>query len=74
MSAGVTDMNQMFAYANQFNQNIGSWNVSSVTTMSEMFLNATKFKQDLSSWNVNGVTNWDTISGDVFAGRGWEVM
>ena len=40
-------MSGMFKNAVAFNQNIGSWNVSSVEDMSEMFARATAFNQDI---------------------------
>ncbi|CAJ1935318.1 unnamed protein product [Cylindrotheca closterium] len=40
-----------------FNQDISSWDVSSVTDMGYMFQLATAFNQDLSSWDVSSVTN-----------------
>jgi surface protein len=36
----VTDMHGMFYHAGNFNQDIGSWNVSKVTDMHGMFWNA----------------------------------
>lgn len=36
-----------------FNQNISSWDVSTVTRMQFMFSNATVFNQDLTGWSVN---------------------
>lgn len=53
----VTDMFEMFISAANFNQPIGSWDVSNVTTMDSMFYNATAFNQPIGSWNVSNVTN-----------------
>lgn len=46
----------MFSFT-YFNQDISSWNVSSVTNMNSMFSDAYNFNQNLSSWNVSNVTN-----------------
>jgi surface protein len=51
----VTHMNAMFRNG-PFNQDISSWNVSSVTIMDQMFSGATAFNQDISSWDVSSVT------------------
>jgi len=40
-----------------YNQNITSWNVSSVTTFSRMFQNNTAFDQNIGSWNISSGTN-----------------
>ncbi|MRX66331.1 BspA family leucine-rich repeat surface protein [Maribacter luteus] len=55
--SSVTDMSYMFYAAVQFNQDIGSWDVSNVTDMSYMFADSHYFNQDISSWDVSNVTN-----------------
>jgi surface protein len=39
-----------------FNQDISSWDVSSVVNMASMFQDATGFNKDISSWDVSSVT------------------
>jgi surface protein len=46
----------MFSNADVFNQDINSWNVSSVTDMNSMFSYADAFNRDLNSWDVTSVT------------------
>ena len=53
-TSNMTDMSYTF-YGLPFNQDVSSWDVSSVTTMYEMFA-YTSFNQDISSWDVSSVT------------------
>ena len=48
-------MSSMFAGTEAFNDDISSWNVSSVTNMSEMFNYAEAFNGDISGWDVSSV-------------------
>ena len=51
-------MGRMFDNAQNFNQDISSWNVSNVTNMFAMFNGTSDFNQDLSPWDVSNVTNF----------------
>ncbi|MGY8948672.1 MAG: BspA family leucine-rich repeat surface protein [Flavobacteriales bacterium] len=44
------DFLKMFKRSNDFNQNIGSWNVSKVINLIYIFDGATTFNQDLTKW------------------------
>ena len=53
----ITDMSDVFMNANNFNNPIGSWDLSNVTDMKGMFKNAINFNQDLSLWDVSNVVD-----------------
>jgi surface protein len=55
----------MFSSAGAFNQNLNTWDVSSVIAMSNMFGAAVTFDQSLSSWDVSSVTNMIDMFTDV---------
>eukprot|EP00978_Attheya_sp_CCMP212_P039973 scaffold213285_cov50-Attheya_sp.AAC.1 len=53
-------MGYLFNKASAFNQDVSSWNVSSIINMGWMFNTVSAFNQDISSWEVSSVitTGW----------------
>lgn len=55
--SNVTDMSDMFHYAEFFNEDITDWDVSNVEDMSNMFAIANAFNQPIGNWDVSSVTD-----------------
>ena len=47
----------MFELADEFDNKLNNWNVSSVTSMEKMFSQAANLNQDISLWEVSSVTS-----------------
>jgi len=52
----TTDLSNMFLEAEEFNQDLSTWEVSKVTNMNNMFYGAVKFNADLSGWCVSNIS------------------
>jgi len=57
----VTDMTNMFYSASEFNNNISSWDVSSVKDMTWMFGYASSFNSDIASWDISDVKSMENM-------------
>ena len=67
VTSKVTNMFELFFIdfeaPTDFNQDISSWDVSSVTDMGNMFAAASAFNQPLGDWDVSSVTNMNGMFG-----------
>jgi len=57
-SSGSISMQYMFQANTSFNQDVSSWDVSTITSMAYMFDGASSFNQDISGWDISNVTSF----------------
>lgn len=60
----VTDMSELFAKNQLFNQDISRWDTSRVTDMDRMFFGAKSFDQDLTQWDTRRVSRHKDFAKD----------
>ncbi len=66
-TSGITDMSGSFFSGDNFfeddsfNENISTWDVSSVENMRRMFLGAHSFNQDIGDWDVSSVEDMNRM-------------
>ncbi|HBI00795.1 MAG TPA: BspA family leucine-rich repeat surface protein [Flavobacterium sp.] len=77
-TTNVTDMSGMFFRAENFNKNLGNWNISAVQNLTEMLdrsgLDCRNYSQTLIGWNENPNTPNNLILGATFLEYGPEAI
>lgn len=62
--SGVDNLAALLERLGSFNEDIRSWDTSSVSVMSFLFRGASAFNQDISSWNTSAVTSMNSMFED----------
>lgn len=60
-TSNVTNIADMFAYSDSFNQDISGWDTKNVTNMDEVFFGSKIFNQPIGKWNVNKVETFKNM-------------
>ena len=64
--SNVTNMNRLFIFCKQFNEDISNWDTSNVTDMYCMFYGANIFDQPIGDWDTSNVTDMSHMFADAF--------
>ena len=65
--SGVTSMEVLFMYAEEFSEDLGLWDVSACRSMKFMFNRATVFSGDLAGWDVSACKDMTYMFGGAYA-------
>ena len=63
-TGNITDMEDYFLQASEFNEDISGWETSNVTDMGGMFEGAVAFNQDVGGWDTSNVTDMKKMFSD----------